>query len=645
MTIKIRNPALELRAFIDDYWNDNLHESINKEFDFTFSAVIDQEKSQYIVIDNIVEVENNYFKIVYLQKKRNSDGTLTIDVDCEQVNQSVLNDPIYNMDSIAENGNPTAILTAILSGTGFTVGTVELTDVSTFSVQEASSRRSLLIQFANAIGGEYKFEKYVVHLLTRRGADNGNQFRVGKNLKGITVHQDKRSGTLKTAYDVDMVELSSLAEYGALEAIELGDTIRVTDSDLGVNEQQRIVEYDYSPKLKMNSRVTIANFIEGIENTISQIQRTTVYKEKLYFGTRIGPESGFETIRSDNKARSIMNANMIKLQKGDGTGNNWIDVIYLDGDGNAFFTGRIEASEFVGGSIAIGSGNNIFIADANGIYLGHVTFASAPFRVNMAGNLIATNADITGKVTSGEGAIGGWVVAADSIKDVAGTVGMLSTVTGGDDIRFFAGHATPSSAPFRVAESGALFASSATITGEINATSGTFSGTITATGEISGGTLTGALIRTGTSYPRIEFSSVGNLLAAYYDATHSMSIEPNIGGAPGIGFSDPSGLTGRIYGNSGLGMIALIDNIELTSLFGSIDLVAVNLLFNGTNIMTAINSKAATGSSTSSVAVADSHNHGFTTSDYIQCYDGAGVPTTLKQWVPYAGSAGHSHIM
>ncbi len=51
-----------------------------------------------------------------------------------------------------------------------------------------------------------------------------------------------------------------------------------------------------------------------------------------------------------------------------------------------------------GGTLAIGSSNNIFKADANGIYLGNATFASAPFRVNMAGALVATSAIITGTI-------------------------------------------------------------------------------------------------------------------------------------------------------------------------------------------------------------------------------------------------------
>jgi hypothetical protein len=62
---------------------------------------------------------------------------------------------------------------------------------------------------------------------------------------------------------------------------------------------------------------------------------------------------------------------------------------YVDSSGNAFFKGNI----------SIGSGNSIFKADSNGIYLGNATFGSAPFRVTPAGVLNATGATISGTLT------------------------------------------------------------------------------------------------------------------------------------------------------------------------------------------------------------------------------------------------------
>ena len=59
--------------------------------------------------------------------------------------------------------------------------------------------------------------------------------------------------------------------------------------------------------------------------------------------------------------------------------------------------------------LSLGSGNNIFIADADdGIQLGHATFASAPFNVNLSGAMTASNANITGKISATSGDIGGF---------------------------------------------------------------------------------------------------------------------------------------------------------------------------------------------------------------------------------------------
>lgn len=101
----------------------------------------------------------------------------------------------------------------------------------------------------------------------------------------------------------------------------------------------------------------------------------------------------------------------------------------IDSSGNAFFKGDISGASgtfsgalsgatgsfggaLSGGTISIGSGNSIFKADTNGIYLGNATFASAPFRVTPAGALTATNATITGAITATSGTFTGAVNAA-----------------------------------------------------------------------------------------------------------------------------------------------------------------------------------------------------------------------------------------
>jgi hypothetical protein len=92
---------------------------------------------------------------------------------------------------------------------------------------------------------------------------------------------------------------------------------------------------------------------------------------------------------------------------------------------------------------------------------------------------------------------GGWTIGATSLTDAAGTVGMSSAVTGGDDIRFWAGNATPASAAFRITEAGALTATNATITG----------------------TITGSTLTTAGSGARITIGTASAAAIQFYNST------------------------------------------------------------------------------------------------------------------------------
>ena len=131
-------------------------------------------------------------------------------------------------------------------------------------------------------------------------------------------------------------------------------------------------------------------------------------------------------------------------------------------------------------------------------WAGATNMAAAPYRVDQSGKLFSSNAEIAGKVTASSGAIGGWLIGSDFIADASGMVGMSSAVTGGDDIRIWAGSVTPSSAPFRVTEAGALTASSGVVGGW----------TLSSTKLSGSGILEGGTIQTNASgNQRIELSS------------------------------------------------------------------------------------------------------------------------------------------
>ena len=93
---------------------------------------------------------------------------------------------------------------------------------------------------------------------------------------------------------------------------------------------------------------------------------------------------------------------------------------------------------------------NVLVVNTPGrkVYIGAGTYQSAdtPFYIdtlgkfslgaNLTWNPDTSTLNITGTITATSGSIGGFDIGADYIRDVANSMGLASTVTGGDDVRF-----------------------------------------------------------------------------------------------------------------------------------------------------------------------------------------------------------------
>lgn len=401
--IKILNSSNETMAILQNVTNPIISEEINREFTFSFATVIDNDKSNYVNYQHKVEVEDNYFNIVYTEEERTQDG-IFINAQCEHVSYELISATLTS--GFTATGPFSAVATTLLSGTDFTLGTIQITASQTISVNESTNKRYVLMQLAALYSGELKFDKYVISLYTQRGTNRGVQFRYRKNLVGVKRIIDNRKkveGLPATSYQVSAAELEFEQGYinagvSALEHHELGDTVKTIDDDLNLDTSLRIVKESHDVNQRMQGQVEISNFVDDLADTLTTIQTTSVSKDNVYNGCSIGPELGFVATRSDNLARAIMNAtDGIKIQKGDTATGTWTDVIYLDTSGNGTFTGFILASQLIGGSIVIGSGSNTFNANGtNGIWLGDTAFATAPFSVTLSGAMTVTDATITG---------------------------------------------------------------------------------------------------------------------------------------------------------------------------------------------------------------------------------------------------------
>lgn len=403
---KLYNSGGQVLAVLDNIIKEtaSIKRVVNGEFTFNFSAYEKELKSEYFDPANVLVVDGQTFDIKYIEQEHETDVQYAI--QCEHVNYRLEDGEENLFPSYTYTGTPTQILSNILAGTEFSVGTVEFTDTITITVNTEITRKSLIYELANTLGGEVDYTNlgFTINILASIGKNNGFQARFGKNLKGIRKIIDNRGG-LKTYYSVDIIMLKNSNEYiekelRDLETIDVGDTIQLIDPVIGLDIQNRILSREYNPIFEVNTKLEIANNIELITTKIKQIETSTVHKNKIYNGVHISAEDGFVAERSDGKVKTVNNATegiSVYSDKDDGNGlvrrfyvddDGRIQGKSLDIDGDSKFHGEVDVENgLVNVKIAptggypfeiLYDGNQIFFVDSqgSGTYKGNVSIGS-----------------------------------------------------------------------------------------------------------------------------------------------------------------------------------------------------------------------------------------------------------------------------
>lgn len=275
--IYIVDPAtLARRLPIKNVINPLISEQINAHYTFTFDTVFD-DKTKYINIANIIEVDDDYFQVGRIVKKRET--SVTMSVSCEHVSYVLLDSGKYPMPFKDIENTPRNIMSALLRNTGFTVGTVEI-DGSFYIKPNSDNIRGTLIELANLVGGELVWNKFTVSLVNQRGQNKGLEFKLGENLIGVTEEIDATGDVPRRALEVDVLDLARVTGYEYLKTVELGDTVRTYDPELEIDETLRIVSRDYNPFQKINPRVSIGNIIRDFTGYVKDELANSSGKDK-----------------------------------------------------------------------------------------------------------------------------------------------------------------------------------------------------------------------------------------------------------------------------------------------------------------------------------------------------------------------------
>jgi phage minor structural protein len=163
---------------------DQLITDTNGQETLAFSVPLDDPKAQYITNETEVKCGGRTFKVrVVTQGYDSSSGIPSVDVQCEALWYDLATfDPVNNLQY--SDVGPSVPMQAILQGTGWSVGTVEITTPQDFVINQPTNPLAAIRQIPQFYGGQLMFdtENKLVNLLAQAGTDNGYLVAYGKNM-------------------------------------------------------------------------------------------------------------------------------------------------------------------------------------------------------------------------------------------------------------------------------------------------------------------------------------------------------------------------------------------------------------------------------------------------------------------------------
>ncbi|EHB50130.1 phage tail protein [Paenibacillus lactis] len=321
---------------------------------------------------------------------------------------------------------------------------------------------------------------------------------------------------------------------------DLGDAATVYDPQMGLQRiGVRIVELtEYPYSIDQHTKVTLANFaLKDDIDLLADLERSRKVMDNLLSGGRIRTEvfeaATKQAIVDINNSKTELiyppEGGILAQEK-----TNPLEQVRLTSKGlgistdgwrtvrSAITAHGILAETIIGQlgsfvSMLIGSGNNVTQINTNGIAAGHANFGSAPFRVDMQGNVVANRLTANSANIYSSNFMNGAIVG--------------SSINVGNGM-------------FTVSSGGHMVAQSGEFRGRISAS--TIDG-----GTINGTTIIGASIKTALSGERIELDPYGFV---FYDIYNARRVT--------LGTNPSANISGHTYYNSSSqsqGLIYAID--------------------------------------------------------------------------------------
>lgn len=225
----------------------------------TLSFTLTEEDVPYINDDTVVQYGTYDFHVTSYQMDMVGQSP-TCAVECEHISYA-LNDETYKLEEFVYSGTAAGALSAVLSGTPLSAGTVEPTGNVNIRLV-GGTRRAILISVAAILGGEIEYSGNKVHLRNHRGSVASVELLGTDNVTDVSYSRDVLAAT--TAYNIVL---------GRKTTLSCGDNVHIKFTPLGLDVQTRITAIEYNPYNPFEVEIEVGDYVPDILDTLQDAER------------------------------------------------------------------------------------------------------------------------------------------------------------------------------------------------------------------------------------------------------------------------------------------------------------------------------------------------------------------------------------
>lgn len=234
-----------------------------------------------VSVKDVLELEGLVFSVTEIQKNI-SGGMCYTQMKGEHISY-ILNDDEYLVTAFDMSGTPQSLLSVLLSGTPFTIGTVDMEQEVTLRVNKEATRRAVIMQLVALVKGEIEYYGYTIGIRSHQGRTEPVDIMKTENVQDISY-----------SYNATEQRYSFSLSLYQKKDVELGDELHIKFKPLGIDTQRRVVGFEWNPFNYKEVGITVGAYIPTLNDSlyelINEVQdiREASAKYTVEFGELIG---------------------------------------------------------------------------------------------------------------------------------------------------------------------------------------------------------------------------------------------------------------------------------------------------------------------------------------------------------------------